>query len=276
MNAPGAARGLRSPRRGTRSSRGLARRGARRASRPRAPVAGRLLGGALGGGRGPRRGGLAFQVQDEAAQLVTLFAAGDLAGRRRASSTPAPRPAGRPSTSPSSSARGRRWWRSSSTRARPTSSRARGRAARPRRRVRVVCADAAQPIPGLEAGSFDAVLVDAPCAGLGTLRRHPELKLRRAAARPRRAWRSSSARILADLAPRTRARRRAGTTPSARSRARRRPEIAARCVAAGLAPRAPPPPGFPAERCRRGRPPHAPAPPRDRRLLRGAARPPSL
>jgi 16S rRNA (cytosine967-C5)-methyltransferase len=34
-------------------------------------------------------------------------------------------------------------------------------------------------VPGLEPGSFDAVLVDAPCAGLGTLRRHPELKLRR-------------------------------------------------------------------------------------------------
>ena len=45
--------------------------------------------------------------------------------------------------------------------------------------VRVVCADAARPVPGLEEGSFDAVLVDAPCAGLGTLRRHPELKLRR-------------------------------------------------------------------------------------------------
>jgi 16S rRNA (cytosine967-C5)-methyltransferase len=45
--------------------------------------------------------------------------------------------------------------------------------------VRVICADAARAIPGLEEGSFDAVLVDAPCAGLGTLRRHPELKLRR-------------------------------------------------------------------------------------------------
>jgi 16S rRNA (cytosine967-C5)-methyltransferase len=37
-------------------------------------------------------------------------------------------------------------------------------------------------VPGLEPGTFDAVLVDAPCAGLGTLRRHPELKLRRSAA----------------------------------------------------------------------------------------------
>src|SRR2546428_625272 len=29
------------------------------------------------------------------------------------------------------------------------------------------------------AGAFDAVLVDAPCSGLGTLRRHPELRWRR-------------------------------------------------------------------------------------------------
>ena len=32
--------------------------------------------------------------------------------------------------------------------------------------------------PGLH-GTFDAVLVDAPCSGLGTLRRHPELRWRR-------------------------------------------------------------------------------------------------
>ena len=47
--------------------------------------------------------------------------------------------------------------------------------------VTVLCADASRPIPGLAEGSFDAVLVDAPCAGLGTLRRHPELKQRREA-----------------------------------------------------------------------------------------------
>jgi 16S rRNA (cytosine967-C5)-methyltransferase len=48
--------------------------------------------------------------------------------------------------------------------------------------IRVICADGSKPIPGLEPASFDAVLVDAPCSGLGTLRRHPELKLRRTAA----------------------------------------------------------------------------------------------
>lgn len=42
--------------------------------------------------------------------------------------------------------------------------------------VDAVCADAA--VPPLTPGSFDRVLVDAPCSGLGTLRRHPELKWR--------------------------------------------------------------------------------------------------
>jgi 16S rRNA (cytosine967-C5)-methyltransferase len=40
-------------------------------------------------------------------------------------------------------------------------------------------ADAALPLPGVELQSFDLVLLDAPCSGLGTLRRHPEMKLRR-------------------------------------------------------------------------------------------------
>ena len=40
-------------------------------------------------------------------------------------------------------------------------------------------ADATLPIPGVALESFDLVLLDAPCTGLGTLRRHPEVKLRR-------------------------------------------------------------------------------------------------
>jgi 16S rRNA (cytosine967-C5)-methyltransferase len=43
--------------------------------------------------------------------------------------------------------------------------------------VRALAADATQPLPG--EGPFDVALVDAPCSGLGTLRRHPEVKLRR-------------------------------------------------------------------------------------------------
>ncbi len=45
-------------------------------------------------------------------------------------------------------------------------------------RMRTIAHDAQQPIP--EAlGEFDVVMVDAPCTGLGTLRRHPELRYRR-------------------------------------------------------------------------------------------------
>lgn len=45
-------------------------------------------------------------------------------------------------------------------------------------RLEVHAHDAQQPFP--EAwGEFDAVVLDAPCTGLGTLRRHPELRYRR-------------------------------------------------------------------------------------------------
>ncbi|MFL5309102.1 MAG: 16S rRNA (cytosine(967)-C(5))-methyltransferase RsmB [Myxococcales bacterium] len=43
--------------------------------------------------------------------------------------------------------------------------------------VRALAADATLPLPG--EGPFDLALVDAPCSGLGTVRRHPEVKLRR-------------------------------------------------------------------------------------------------
>ncbi|MBU8894371.1 16S rRNA (cytosine(967)-C(5))-methyltransferase RsmB [Corallococcus sp. H22C18031201] len=45
-------------------------------------------------------------------------------------------------------------------------------------RLKAHAHDASEPFP--EAwGTFDAVMVDAPCSGLGTLRRHPELRYRR-------------------------------------------------------------------------------------------------
>ncbi len=50
--------------------------------------------------------------------------------------------------------------------------------------VHTVCADGLEP-PFREA-VFDVVLVDAPCSGLGTLRRHPEIKWRTEEALPAR------------------------------------------------------------------------------------------
>ena len=47
-----------------------------------------------------------------------------------------------------------------------------------RERLTPVRADASKPLPE-SLGEFDAILIDAPCAGLGTLRRHPELRYRR-------------------------------------------------------------------------------------------------
>ncbi|MFT3714130.1 MAG: 16S rRNA (cytosine(967)-C(5))-methyltransferase RsmB [Archangium sp.] len=45
-------------------------------------------------------------------------------------------------------------------------------------RLKTQRVDASKPLPE-ELGEFDVVMVDAPCAGLGTLRRHPELRYRR-------------------------------------------------------------------------------------------------
>lgn len=45
--------------------------------------------------------------------------------------------------------------------------------------ARAVQADAAEELPGLAPESFDRILLDAPCSGLGTLRAHPEIKWQR-------------------------------------------------------------------------------------------------
>lgn len=45
-------------------------------------------------------------------------------------------------------------------------------------KLKAVAHDATVPLPE-DLGEFHAILVDAPCSGLGTLRRHPELRYRR-------------------------------------------------------------------------------------------------
>ncbi|BDG04053.1 transcription antitermination factor NusB [Anaeromyxobacter oryzae] len=124
-------------------------------------------------------GGLAFQVQDEAAQLVTLLAAGELRGKKARVLDACAAPGGKAFHLAELLAPGSEVV-AVELHPRKADALAREAGRRGLPAVRVICADAAKAIPGLEPGSFDAVLVDAPCAGLGTLRRHPELKLRRA------------------------------------------------------------------------------------------------
>jgi 16S rRNA (cytosine967-C5)-methyltransferase len=97
-------------------------------------------------------------------------------------------------------------------------------------------------VPGLAPASFDAVLVDAPCTGLGTLRRHPELKLRRSADDPPRMAEAQRAIMDACLPY---ARRGAPVTYSVCSLTRAEgPDVVAAALSGGGA-RAPLPPEFP-------------------------------
>jgi 16S rRNA (cytosine967-C5)-methyltransferase len=121
--------------------------------------------------------GLPFQVQDEGAQATVLLAAGHLRGRAARVLDACAAPGGKAFHLAELLGPG------SEVVAIELHARKaellRQEARRRSLNVTVVCADASGPIPGLEPASFDAVLVDAPCAGLGTLRRHPELKQRR-------------------------------------------------------------------------------------------------
>ncbi|HUL60301.1 MAG TPA: transcription antitermination factor NusB [Anaeromyxobacteraceae bacterium] len=186
-------------------------------------------------------GSLPFQVQDEAAQLVTLFAAGDLRGRTARVLDACAAPGGKAFHLAELLAPGSEVI---AVEIHPRKAEELRRDARRRglSAVEVVCADASKPVPGLGEGTFDAVLVDAPCAGLGTLRRHPELKLRRAPDDlPRMA---ALQRTLLERAARY-ARPGAPVTYSVCSLTRAEgPGVAAALVAAGLR-RSPPPAAFP-------------------------------
>jgi 16S rRNA (cytosine967-C5)-methyltransferase len=176
MNAP-APLAVRSPDRDALLERARAS-GLEAAPAPRSPE-GVLLSGASVADLARAANGLPFQVQDEAAQLVTLFAAGELRGRRARVLDACAAPGGKAFQLAEMLAPGSEVV-AVEIHPRKADSLAR-EAARRGLALRVVCADAARPLPGIEEASFDAVLVDAPCAGLGTLRRHPELKLRRSA-----------------------------------------------------------------------------------------------
>jgi len=184
--------------------------------------------------------GLPFQIQDEAAQLVSIFAAGELRGRRARVLDACAAPGGKAFHLAEMLGAGSEIVAIElHPRKADDLSREAARRGLP---VRVVCADAARPIPGLEEASFDAVLVDAPCSGLGTLRRHPELKLRRLPedlarmAALQRSLLSSVARYARVGAP---------VTYSVCSLSRvEGPEVAAAMLAEGWR-RAAPSPGFP-------------------------------
>ncbi len=187
--------------------------------------------------------GLPFQVQDEGAQLVTLFAAGDLAGKDARVLDACAAPGGKSFHLAELLGAGGEVV-AVEIHPRKAESLRRAAAERGLSRVKVVCADAARPVPGLEARSFDAVIVDAPCAGLGTLRRHPELKLRRVAEDLPRFAALQSAILEACLGY---ARAGAAVTYSVCSLSRPEgPALAAAFLARGLS-RAPPPAGFPAD-----------------------------
>jgi 16S rRNA (cytosine967-C5)-methyltransferase len=240
MNAP-APLCLRSPDR-----EGLVAR-ARAAGLDAAPTARSPHGAVLAGGSvadlARAAAGIPFQVQDEGAQLATLFAAGALRGTRARVLDACAAPGGKAFHLAEMLAPGSEVL-AVEVHPRKAEALRREAARRGLSAVKVIEADAARPLPGLEPGSLDAVLVDAPCAGLGTLRRHPELKLRRVPedlsrlAGLQRAILASAARYARPGAPVTYA-------VCSLSRAEG-PEVTASLLAEGFR-RAPAPKGFPAD-----------------------------
>ena len=218
-NDAGAADAARQPRcapRATQLAARLARRGGVRPRRPpiapRRPDRHRRTGAVVGGL--PATG--ACVVQDEASQLVAELAGAD-AGRRVLDACASPggkttgaRGAVRPTRGSS--------WPATSGPAHATAARHRAAVPAPMRRA-WSRSDATAPLP-FAAASFDVVLVDAPCSGLGTLRRDPDIRWRRRAGRSRR----RSRRAQRELLTRRRAAGRAGRPAGLRAPARASPK----------------------------------------------------
>jgi 16S rRNA (cytosine967-C5)-methyltransferase len=115
----------------------------------------------------------AFVVQDEASQLVGEFA-GALAGERILDACASP---GGKTTQMAAAMRDEGAIVAADVRGRRIDLLGRTVAASGARSIRIVQADARGTPPFRAA--FDAVLVDAPCSGLGTIRRDPDVRWRR-------------------------------------------------------------------------------------------------
>ncbi len=188
-------------------------------------------------------GGLSFQVQDEGSQLVVLLAAGHLRGQKARVLDACAAPGGKAFQLAELLGPGSEVV-ALELHPRKADALAKEAARRGHGGVRVVCADAARPVEALAERSFDAVLVDAPCAGLGTLRRHPELKLRRA---PQDLPRLAKVQLDIARCMARYARPGAPVTYSVCSLSRAEgPEVVAALLGAGGR-RLPAPPGFPAD-----------------------------
>jgi len=112
-----------------------------------------------------------FQVQDEAAQLVGLYAAiPDGARVLDACAAPGGKACHQAESHPVLAV--------DLYAAKLEKIRSEARRLRLDDRIEVLAHDATEPFPD-SIGRVDAVLLDAPCTGLGTLRRHPELRWRR-------------------------------------------------------------------------------------------------
>jgi 16S rRNA (cytosine967-C5)-methyltransferase len=114
-----------------------------------------------------------FVVQDEASQLVTLLSGDDPAGRVLDTCAS---PGGK-TTAIAAAMGGRGMLVACDVRDRRVDLLRRTVAASGAPNVRIVQADLLKPLPF--ASGFDCVLVDAPCSGLGTLRRDPDIRWRR-------------------------------------------------------------------------------------------------